>query len=126
MAILEGIFEELKLLNKNLRVLNTELSTVDSSIVQEKVKEAPMPKDETAQLESVEEVKETSADLTKDYVLSVGKEFLKKADTSDKKEFRNKLNELLRISYLLSKKNIMKKLLISWKRELMHEARSLK
>ncbi|BDC31917.1 hypothetical protein [Staphylococcus aureus] len=94
MAILEGIFEELKLLNKNLRVLNTELSTVDSSIVQEKVKEAPMPKDETAQLESVEEVKETSADLTKDYVLSVGIEFLKKADTSDKKEFRNKLNEL--------------------------------
>lgn len=38
-------------------MLNTELSTVDSSIVQEKVKEAPMPKDETAQLESVEEVK---------------------------------------------------------------------
>ncbi|EZV47295.1 hypothetical protein U893_02583 [Staphylococcus aureus 19571] len=34
MAILEDIFEELKLLNKNLRVLNTELSTVDSSIVQ--------------------------------------------------------------------------------------------
>lgn len=33
MAILEGIFEELKLLNKNLRVINTELSTVDSSIV---------------------------------------------------------------------------------------------
>ncbi|EZT53749.1 hypothetical protein V033_02713, partial [Staphylococcus aureus C3452] len=29
MAILEDIFEELKLLNKNLRVLNTELSTVD-------------------------------------------------------------------------------------------------
>ncbi|HDJ2894609.1 TPA: hypothetical protein PP871_001958 [Staphylococcus aureus] len=85
MAVLEDIFEELKLLNKNLRVLNTELSTVDSSIVQEKVKEAPMPK---------EEVKETSTDLTKDYVLSVGKEFLKKADTSDKKEFRNKLNEL--------------------------------
>ncbi|HFQ6143110.1 TPA: hypothetical protein ACGUNJ_002779 [Staphylococcus aureus] len=89
MAILEDIFEELKLLNKNLRVLNTELS-----IVQEKVKEAPMPKEETAQLESIEEVKEASADLTKDYVLSVGKEFLKKADTSDKKEFRNKLNEL--------------------------------
>ncbi|HCX2192495.1 TPA: hypothetical protein OZK34_001398 [Staphylococcus aureus] len=86
MAILEDIFEELKLLNNNLRVLNTD--------VQEKVKEAPMPKEETAQLESIEEVKETSADLTKDYVLSVGKEFLKKADTSDKKEFRNKLNEL--------------------------------
>ncbi|HDJ7536329.1 TPA: hypothetical protein PRM25_000285 [Staphylococcus aureus] len=94
MAILEDIFEELKLLNKNLRVLNTELSTVDSSIVQEKVKEAPMPKEETAQLETIEEVKETSTDLTKDYILSVGKEFLKKADTSDKKEFRNKLNEL--------------------------------
>ncbi|MCE3477322.1 hypothetical protein LB461_14305, partial [Staphylococcus aureus] len=30
MAILEDIFEELKLLNNNLRVLNTELSTVDS------------------------------------------------------------------------------------------------
>ncbi|HDG6293470.1 TPA: hypothetical protein PF761_002473 [Staphylococcus aureus] len=94
MAILEDIFEELKLLNKNLRVLNTELSTVDSSIVQEKVKEAPMPKEAAAQQESIEEVEETSADLTKDYVLSVGKELLKKADTSDKKEFRNKLNEL--------------------------------
>ncbi|MGV1143185.1 hypothetical protein ACV56Z_02005 [Staphylococcus aureus] len=93
MAVLEDIFEELKLLNKNLRVLNTELSTVDSSIVQEKVKEAPMSKKETAQPESIEEVKVTSADLTKDYVLSVGKEFLKKA-YSDKKEFRNKLNEL--------------------------------
>jgi hypothetical protein len=42
-------------------MLNTELSTVDSSIVQEKVKEAPMPKDETAQLESV--VSEVSAFL---------------------------------------------------------------
>ncbi|USC61282.1 hypothetical protein ND658_06975, partial [Staphylococcus aureus] len=30
----------------------------------------------------------------KDYILSVGTEFLKKADTSDKKEFRNQLNEL--------------------------------
>ncbi|EZT53910.1 hypothetical protein V033_02709, partial [Staphylococcus aureus C3452] len=29
MAILEDIFEELKLLNKNLRVFKTELSTVD-------------------------------------------------------------------------------------------------
>ncbi|EGQ0540404.1 hypothetical protein [Staphylococcus aureus] len=94
MAVLENIFEELKLLNKNLRVLNTELSTVDSSIVQEKVKEAPMPKEETAQQDSIAEVKETSTDLTKDYVLSVGKEFLKKADTSDKEAFRNKLNEL--------------------------------
>ncbi|HDJ7803371.1 TPA: hypothetical protein PRN89_002207 [Staphylococcus aureus] len=64
------------------------------SVGKEFLKKAPMPKEETAQLESIEEVKETSADLTKDYVLSVGKEFLKKADTSDKKEFRNKLNEL--------------------------------
>lgn len=94
MAILEDIFEELKLLNKNLRVLNTELSTVDPSIVQEKVKETPISKEEPVQQESTEDVKETSADLTKDYVLSVGKEFLKKADTSEKKEFRNKLNEL--------------------------------
>uniref|UniRef100_UPI00210AB497 hypothetical protein n=1 Tax=Staphylococcus aureus TaxID=1280 RepID=UPI00210AB497 len=90
MAILEDIFEELKLLHKNLRVLNTELSTVDSSTVQEKVKEAPMPKEETAQLETIEEVKETSTDLTKDYILSVGKAFLKKADTSDKKELELK------------------------------------
>ncbi len=112
MAILEGIFEELKLLNKNLRVLNTELSTVDSSIVQEKVKEAPMPKDETAQLESVEEVKETSADLTKDYVLSVGKEFLKKQILLIRKNLEINLTNLVRISYLLSKKSIMKKLLI--------------
>lgn len=126
MAVLEDIFEELKLLNKNLRVLNTELSTVDSSIVQEKVKEAPMPKEETAQLETIEEVKETSTDLTKDYILSVGKEFLKKADLLIRKNLEINLTNLVRISYLLSKKNIMKKLLISWKRELMHEARSLK
>lgn len=126
MAILEDIFEELKLLNKNLRVLNTELSTVDSSIVQEKVKEAPMPKEETAQLETIEEVKETSTDLTKDYILSVGKEFLKKQILLIRKNLEINLTNLVRISYLLSKKNIMKKLLISWKRELMHEARSLK
>lgn len=108
MAVLEGIFEELKLLNKNLRVLNTELSTVDSSIVQEKVKEAPMPKEETAQLESIEEVKETSADLTKDYVLSVGKEFLKKQTLLIRKNLEINLTNLVRISYLLSKKSIMK------------------
>ncbi|EWB93305.1 phage protein [Staphylococcus aureus T66243] len=112
MAILEDIFEELKLLNNNLRVLNTELSTVDSSIVQEKVKEAPMPKEETAQLESIEEVKETSADLTKDYVLSVGKEFLKKQILLIRKNLEINLTNLVRISYLLSKKSIMKKLLI--------------
>lgn len=126
MAILEDIFEELKLLNKNLRVLNTELSTVDSSIVQEKVKEAPMPKEETAQLETIEEVKETSTDLTKDYILSVGKSSLKKQILLIRKNLEINLTNLVRISYLLSKKNIMKKLLISWKRELMHEARSLK
>ena len=116
MAVLEDIFEELKLLNKNLRVLNTELSTVDSSIVQEKVKEAPMPKEETAQLETIEEVKETSTDLTKDYILSVGKEFLKKQILLIRKNLEINLTNLVRISYLLSKKNIMKKLLISWKR----------
>ena len=107
-------------------MLNTELSTVDSSIVQEKVKEAPMPKEETAQLETIEEVKETSTDLTKDYILSVGKEFLKKQILLIRKNLEINLTNLVRISYLLSKKNIMKKLLISWKRELMHEARSLK
>ncbi len=110
MAVLEDIFEELKLLIRIYGGAQTELSTVDSSIVQEKVKEAPMSKEETAQPESIEEVKVTSADLTKDYVLSVGKEFLKKADTSDKKEFRNKLNELARISYLLSKKRYYEKI----------------
>lgn len=108
MAVLEDIFEELKLLNKNLRVLNTELSTVDSSIVQEKVKEAPMPKEETAQLETIEEVKETSTDLTKDYILSVGKEFLKKQILLIRKNLEINLTNLVRISYLLSKKNIMK------------------
>jgi hypothetical protein len=59
-----------------------------------------MPKDETAQLESVEEVKETSADLTKDYVLSVGKEFLKKADTSDKQLIPVELFHLLALVLL--------------------------
>lgn len=113
MAVLEDIFEELKLLNKNLRVLNTELSTVDSSIVQEKVKEAPMSKEETAQPESIEEVKETSADLTKDYVLSVGKEFLKKQILLIRKNLEINLTNLVRISYLLSKKSIIKQLLIS-------------
>ena len=110
MAVLEDIFEELKLLNKNLRVLNTELSTVDSSIVQEKVKEAPMPKEETAQLETIEEVKETSTDLTKDYILSVGKEFLKKQILLIRKNLEINLTNLVRISYLLSKEEHYEKI----------------
>ncbi|MDU9304449.1 hypothetical protein PQ701_04330 [Staphylococcus coagulans] len=97
MAILEELLEEVKRLNKNLQVTNVELSTVDDSVM-EKVKEVPMKKEETqkeeTQKEEVKEVEETPQSYTKDYVLSLGKEFVKNADDSDKKAFKEKLSEL--------------------------------
>ncbi|EGQ3224777.1 TPA: hypothetical protein RED33_001591 [Staphylococcus pseudintermedius] len=92
MGILEELLEEVKRLNKNLQVTNVELSTVDESVMQ-KVKEVPMKKEET-QKEEVKEVEETSQSYSKDYVLSLGKEFVKNADDSDKKAFKEKLSEL--------------------------------
>ncbi|MBC8710331.1 hypothetical protein FXV99_03520 [Staphylococcus pseudintermedius] len=92
MGILEELLEEVKRLNKNLQVTNVELSTVDESVMQ-KVKEVPMKKEET-QKEEVKEVEEASQSYSKDYVLSLGKEFVKNADDSDKKAFKEKLSEL--------------------------------
>ncbi|EKH7731264.1 hypothetical protein OJ616_RS09885 [Staphylococcus pseudintermedius] len=92
MGILEELLEELKRLNKNLQVTNVELSTVDESVMQ-KVKEVPMKKEEASK-EDVKEFEEPTQDYSKDYVLSLGKEFVKNADDSDKKAFKEKLSEL--------------------------------
>ncbi|WP_436938536.1 hypothetical protein [Staphylococcus xylosus] len=89
MGIAEQILDELKLLNKNLRVTNTELSTVDESVVQNVVKEAPMKKAE----EPKPEVTTEEQTLTKDDVMRLGKQFVQKADDSDKKAFKEKLEE---------------------------------
>ncbi len=99
MGVLEEIRDELKRLNKYIQVTNTELSTVDPKVIQEKVKEPPMQKAEEPKQETTEEVKTTEDDkatsgFTKDYVLSVGKEFVKNADDADKKAFKDKLTEL--------------------------------
>ncbi|MCS4486352.1 hypothetical protein [Staphylococcus americanisciuri] len=90
MAILEELLEEVKRLNKNLKALNTELDTVDSSEKKEEVKEKPIEK-APAKAKTQEE---PTSEYTKDYVLSLGKEFLKKADNSDKSAFKDKLSEL--------------------------------
>lgn len=90
MGIAEQILDELKLLNKNLRVTNTELSTVDESVVQNVVKEAPMVKAEEPKPEPTTE----EQILTKDDVMGLGKQFVQKADDSDKKAFKEKLEEL--------------------------------
>ncbi|HAR5686001.1 hypothetical protein JL769_13045 [Staphylococcus pseudintermedius] len=92
MGILEEILEEVKRLNKNLQVTNVELSTVDESVMK-KVKEVPMKKEEASK-EDVKEFEEPTQDYSKDYVLSLGKEFVKNADDSDKKAFKEKLSEL--------------------------------
>ncbi|MFQ3901757.1 hypothetical protein ABLV98_00645 [Staphylococcus sp. 50Mo3-1] len=92
MGIAEQILDELKLLNKNLRVTNTELSTVDESVVQNVVKEAPMEKAEEPKIEPKQKSEEQT--LTKDDVMALGKQFVQKADDSDKKAFKEKLEEL--------------------------------
>lgn len=89
MGIAEQILDELKLLNKNLRVTNTELSTVDESVVQNIVKEAPMKKTEQPETNT-----EEKQNYTKEDVLNIGKQFVQKADAADKKAFKNKLDEL--------------------------------
>lgn len=107
MGIAEQILDELKRLNKNLKVTNVELSTVDDSVVQNIVKEAPMekadtPKQEEPKEEPKEEVKEEpkqesteqEQSYSKDDVLNLGKTFVQKADAEDKKAFKTKLEEL--------------------------------
>lgn len=92
MGIAEQILDELKLLNKNLRVTNTELSTVDESVVQNVVKEAPMKKVEEPKPQSEPTTEEQNH--SKDDVMALGKQFVQKADDSDKKAFKEKLEEL--------------------------------
>ena len=41
MGVLEELLKEIKLLNKNLSAIRVEMSTVDTSTVQNVVKEAP-------------------------------------------------------------------------------------
>lgn len=95
MAILEELLEEVKLLNKNLRVTNTELSTVDEKTLKEVVKEAPMKHEETQKQETTEQPEtDTQQTYTKDEVLTLGKKFVQKADDTDKKAFKDKLDEL--------------------------------
>ncbi|MBO3073287.1 hypothetical protein [Staphylococcus xylosus] len=92
MGIAEQILDELKLLNKNLRVTNTEISTVDESVVQNIVKEVPMKKTEEPTIGHESTTEEQT--LTKDDVMRLGKQFVQKADDSDKKAFKEKLEEL--------------------------------
>lgn len=92
MGIAEQILDELKLLNKNLRVTNTELSTVDESVVQNIVKETPMNKIEEPKQQPKPTTEEQT--FTKDDVMGLGKQFVQKADDSDKKAFKEKLEEL--------------------------------
>lgn len=92
MGIAEQILDELKRLNKNLQVTNVELSTVDESVVQNIVKEAPMKKAEEPKPQPESTTEEQT--LTKDDVMGLGKQFVQKADDSDKKAFKEKLEEL--------------------------------
>lgn len=99
MGVVEELLKEIKLLNQNIKVLNTELATVDTSTVQNVVKEAPSEKPQTEEPKKEETPKEepeqeNDASFSKDYVLNLGKEFLKSGDQSDKAAFKEKLSEL--------------------------------
>lgn len=99
MGVLEDLLKEIKLLNKNLSAIRVEMSTVDTSTVQNVVKEAPSEKPQTEEPKKEETPKEepeqeNDASFSKDYVLNLGKEFLKNGDQSDKAAFREKLSEL--------------------------------
>lgn len=103
MGVLEELLKEIKLLNKNLSAIRVEMSTVDTSTVQNTVKETPSekpqteePKEETPKEETPKEKPEQESDVSfsKDYVLNLGKEFLKSGDQSDKAAFKEKLSEL--------------------------------
>lgn len=101
MAILEELLDEMKLLNKNLRVTNTELSTVDENVIKGAFKEGPnlnfeAPKEEVIEEPIVEDepTQHTDHSITKDEVLTLGKTFVQKADASDKKAFKAKLDEI--------------------------------
>lgn len=99
MGVLEELLKEIKLLNQNIRVLNTELATVDTSTKQNVVKETPEIKETNSkqpekEIAKTEETSEDTSSFTKDYVLNLGKEFLKNGDQTDKAAFKEKLTEL--------------------------------
>lgn len=99
MGVLEELLKEIKLLNKNLSAIRVEMSTADTSTVQNVVKEAPSEKPQTEEPKKEETPKEepeqeNDASFSKDYVLNLGKEFLKSGDQSDKAAFKEKLSEL--------------------------------
>ena len=85
MPVLEDLLEEVKELNKNLRTLSPKYTTLKKPIeVTTKEIKASKPKTEHQTEEK---------EFTKDYVLSIGKEFIKNADSSDKAAFKDKLSE---------------------------------
>lgn len=93
MGVLEELLKEIKLLNKNLSAIRVEMSTVDTSTVQNVVKEAPSENHKLKNLKKEETPKEepeqeNDASFSKDYVLNLGKEFLKSGDQSDKAAFK--------------------------------------
>ncbi|WP_145432772.1 hypothetical protein [Staphylococcus haemolyticus] len=98
MGVLEDLLKEIKLLNKNLGAIRVEMSTVDTSKVQNTVKETPSEKPQTEEPKEetpkVEPQQESDTTFSKDYVLNLGKEFLKSGDQSDKAAFKEKLSEL--------------------------------
>lgn len=99
MGVVEELLKEIKLLNQNIKVLNTELATVDTSTKQNVVKETPEIKETNSkqfekETTKTEETSEDTSSFTKDYVLNLGKEFLKSGDQSDKAAFKEKLSEL--------------------------------
>lgn len=99
MGVLEELLKEMKLLNQNLSAIRVEMSTVDTSTVQNTVKETPSEKPQTEEPKKEETPKEepeqeNDASFSKDYVLNLGKEFLKSGDQSDKAAFKEKLSEL--------------------------------
>lgn len=99
MGVLEDLLKEIKLLNKNLSAIRVEMSTVDTSTVQNTVKETPSEKPQTEEPKKEETSKEeqqqeSDTTFSKDYVLNLGKEFLKSGDQSDKAAFKEKLSEL--------------------------------
>lgn len=99
MGVLEDLLKGIKLLNQNLSAIRVEMSTVDTNTMQNVVKEAPSEKPQTEEPKKKEEPKEepqleSDNTFSKDYVLNLGKEFLKNGDQSDKAAFKEKLSEL--------------------------------
>lgn len=99
MGVLEELLKEMKLLNQNLSAIRVEMSTVDTNDIKTIAKETPSEKPQTEEPKKEETPKEepqqeSDTSFSKDYVLNLGKEFLKSGDQSDKAAFKEKLSEL--------------------------------